>query len=95
MKSQMDWIIHIDVDELLLPSNARISNVSSLSLPHQFATLPPDVQAIKFHVHEAAIEDDAIVSPFHQVTLFKSCPRSVHKTGVYRGNSPMGGRRCC
>ncbi|KAG8503973.1 hypothetical protein CXB51_002286 [Gossypium anomalum] len=56
----MDWIIHLDTDELIHPSSAREYSVRQL-----LADLPEDVDM------ESCVERDDIIEPFTEVSMFK------------------------
>jgi len=62
----MDWIIHIDQDELFLGESDR-----SLSIADLLGSQPDHIGAVKFANNEAYPERGDVVNPFDQVTLFK------------------------
>ena len=77
----VDWLIHVDADELIAPFSPHGFRVESL-----FASLPSNVGRVVMPNHEAvpesAFEKEAC-SPFRTVTLFRKNHRRVHPT-VYR-----------
>jgi hypothetical protein len=77
----VDWLVHIDADELIAPFSSHGFSVESL-----FASLPSNVGRVVMPNHEAvpesAFEKEAC-SPFRTVTLFRKNHRRVHPT-VYR-----------
>ncbi|TYI98617.1 hypothetical protein E1A91_D01G227500v1 [Gossypium mustelinum] len=62
----MDWIIHLDTDELIHPSSARQYSVRQL-----LADLPEDVDMVVFPNYESCVERDDIIEPFTEVSMFK------------------------
>ncbi|KAG5402352.1 hypothetical protein IGI04_016959 [Brassica rapa subsp. trilocularis] len=70
----MDWILHLDTDELVHPSGA-----SEYSLRSLFREVPADVDAVIF---ESSVERDDIKEPFTEVSMFKKnyehVPRDVY-----------------
>ncbi|XP_021853499.1 glycosyltransferase-like KOBITO 1 isoform X2 [Spinacia oleracea] len=62
----MDWIFHVDTDELLHPAGTRNYTITEL-----LAKVPTDVDAIVLTNYESAVERDDIKKPFVEVTLFK------------------------
>ncbi|KAJ0259390.1 hypothetical protein HA466_0057510 [Hirschfeldia incana] len=73
----MDWILHLDTDELVHPSGA-----SEYSLRSLFREVPEDVDAVIFVNHESSVERDDIKEPFTEVSMFKKnyqhVPRDVY-----------------
>ncbi|GBG80153.1 hypothetical protein CBR_g30521 [Chara braunii] len=73
----MDWILHIDTDELMWPAG-----VEDFSLKKLFHDVDPKVDTIVFPNYESAIEREDIKHPFTEVTLFKKnydhVPREVY-----------------
>lgn len=63
---KMDWIIHIDQDELFLGEADR-----SLSIADILGSQPDHVGAVKFANNEAYPERGDVINPFDQVSLFK------------------------
>ncbi|RCV43557.1 hypothetical protein SEVIR_9G309500v4 [Setaria viridis] len=62
----MDWIIHLDTDELLYPGGA-----SEYSVRHLLAEVPHDVDMVIFPNYESSVERDNIKDPFSEVSMFK------------------------
>ncbi|KAF8088362.1 hypothetical protein N665_0544s0012 [Sinapis alba] len=76
----MDWILHLDTDELVHPSGA-----SEYSLRNLFREVPADVDAVIFVNYESSVERDDIKEPFTEVSMFKKNHEHV-PTDVYFGN---------
>jgi hypothetical protein len=67
----MDWIIHLDTDELLHPAGA-----AEYSLRRLLQDVAADVDMVVFPNYESAIEHDDIKDPFSEVSeelFFFSC----------------------
>ncbi|KAJ4971788.1 hypothetical protein NE237_004887 [Protea cynaroides] len=62
----MDWIIHLDTDELLHPAGAREYSLRQLLLD-----VPGDVDIVVFPNYESCVERDDIKEPFSEVSMFK------------------------
>ncbi|CAM6086055.1 unnamed protein product [Calypogeia fissa] len=78
----MDWIIHLDTDELLHPAGAEEYSLSRL-----LADVAADVDMVVFPNYESAIERDDIRDPFTEVSMFKKNYDHVMKEtyfGLYR-----------
>ena len=60
-EANMDWIIHLDTDELLHPEGAREYSLRQLMLD-----VPNNVDMVVFPNYESAIERDDIKEPFKQ-----------------------------
>ncbi|KAK8705355.1 hypothetical protein V6N13_048958 [Hibiscus sabdariffa] len=58
----MDWIIHLDTDELIHPAGAREYSVRQL-----LADVPEDVDTVIFPNYESSVERDDIKEPFTEV----------------------------
>ncbi|CAF2299077.1 unnamed protein product [Brassica rapa] len=73
----IDWILHLDTDELVHPSGA-----SEYSLRSLFREVPADVDAVIFVNYESSVERDDIKEPFTEVSMFKKnyehVPRDVY-----------------
>ncbi|KAM3288707.1 glycosyltransferase-like [Capsicum chacoense] len=65
-KAGVDWIIHLDTDELLHPAGA-----SEYSLQRLLADLPEDVDMVIFPNYESSVERDDVKEPFSEVSMFK------------------------
>ncbi|RWR74699.1 glycosyltransferase-like protein [Cinnamomum micranthum f. kanehirae] len=59
----MDWIIHLDTDELMHPTGAR-----EYSLRQLFSEVPSDVDMVVFPNYESSVERDDIKDPFTEVS---------------------------
>jgi hypothetical protein len=78
----MDWIIHLDTDELLHPAGAP-----EYSLRRLLQDVAADVDMVVFPNYESAIERDDIKDPFSEVSMFKKNYDHVTKEtyfGLYR-----------
>uniref|UniRef100_A0A0D9Y5P2 Glycosyltransferase family 92 protein n=1 Tax=Oryza glumipatula TaxID=40148 RepID=A0A0D9Y5P2_9ORYZ len=62
----MDWIIHLDTDELIHPAGAR-----EYSLRRLLLDVPDNVDMVIFPNYESSIERDDIKDPFTEVSMFK------------------------
>jgi len=62
----MDWIIHLDTDELLYPGGAAEYSVRRL-----LSEVPHDVDMVIFPNYESSVERDNIKDPFSEVSMFK------------------------
>ncbi|CAD6233688.1 unnamed protein product [Miscanthus lutarioriparius] len=62
----MDWIIHLDTDELIHPAGAR-----EYSLRRLLLDIPDNVDMVIFPNYESSIERDDIKDPFTEVSMFK------------------------
>ncbi|CAL1385734.1 unnamed protein product [Linum trigynum] len=78
----MDWILHLDTDELIHPAGAP-----EYSLRRLLSDVPEDVNMVVFPNYESSVERDDIKEPFSQVSMFKKnydhLPREVY-FGSYR-----------
>jgi hypothetical protein len=59
----MDWILHIDVDELFYWSQGSVADY--------FSSIPPEVEQVMFSPLEGAPESFEMIDYFQEVTLFK------------------------
>jgi hypothetical protein len=78
----IDWIIHLDTDELLHPAGAP-----EYSLQRLLNDVAADVDMVVFPNYESAIERDDIEDPFSEVTMFKKNYDHVTKEtyfGLYK-----------
>eukprot|EP00252_Welwitschia_mirabilis_P021801 TRINITY_DN5703_c0_g1_i1.p1 TRINITY_DN5703_c0_g1~~TRINITY_DN5703_c0_g1_i1.p1 ORF type:complete len:533 (-),score=84.77 TRINITY_DN5703_c0_g1_i1:375-1973(-) len=81
-EANMDWIIHLDTDELLHPAGAKEYSVRQL-----LVDVPSDVDMVVFPNYESAIERDNIKDPFSEVSMFKKNYDHVTKEtyfGLYK-----------
>ena len=81
-EANMDWIIHLDTDELLHLAGARKYSLRQLLLD-----VPNNVDMVVFPNYESAIERDDIKDPFSEVSMFKKNYDHVTKEtyfGLYK-----------
>jgi hypothetical protein len=71
----MDWIIHIDTDELLSPEGTE-----DFSLTRLLEEVAPDVDLVVFPNYETIIERVDIEDPFAEVRVLRFCPLSCFRT---------------
>ncbi|KAI3827043.1 hypothetical protein L1987_01105 [Smallanthus sonchifolius] len=64
--SGMDWILHLDTDELIHPAGA-----GEYSLRQLLRDIPSDVDMVVFPNYESSVERDDIKDPFIEVSMFK------------------------
>lgn len=64
--SGVDWIIHLDTDELIHPAGA-----SEYSLRRLLHDVPGNVDMVVFPNYESSVERDDIKDPFSEVSMFK------------------------
>ncbi|KAL6495739.1 Glycosyltransferase-like KOBITO 1 [Orobanche gracilis] len=62
----IDWILHLDTDELMHPAGAR-----EYSLRQLLSEVPANVDMVVFPNYESSIERDDIKEPFTEVSMFK------------------------
>ncbi|KAL4341404.1 hypothetical protein GQ457_08G010430 [Hibiscus cannabinus] len=62
----MDWILHLDTDELIHPAGAREYSLRQLLLD-----VPSNVDMVIFPNYESSVERDDIKDPFTEVSMFK------------------------
>ncbi|KAL8496134.1 hypothetical protein ACS0TY_020012 [Phlomoides rotata] len=62
----MEWILHLDTDELIHPAGAREYSLRQLLLD-----VPGNVDMVIFPNYESSIERDDIKDPFTEVSMFK------------------------
>ncbi|CAL5218972.1 g727 [Coccomyxa viridis] len=65
-KDGIDWILHIDTDELVYPGGG-----AEYSIQRVLASVPSDVDTLVFPNYESLPERDDVQDPFTEVTLFK------------------------
>ncbi len=58
----IDWLLHIDTDELVYPATA-----GSFNLQHLLAAQPQDVDLIVFPNYESLPESETVTDPFLEV----------------------------
>ena len=61
-KDGMDWILHIDTDELVYPGGGP-----EYSIQRVLAAVPPDVDTMVFPNYESLPERDDVQDPFTEV----------------------------
>ncbi|KAK4483538.1 hypothetical protein RD792_010736 [Penstemon davidsonii] len=64
--ASMDWILHLDTDELIHPAGAREYSLRQLLLD-----VPGNVDMVIFPNYESSVERDDIKEPFTEVSMFK------------------------
>ncbi|MED6146950.1 Glycosyltransferase-like KOBITO 1 [Stylosanthes scabra] len=79
-ESGMDWIIHLDTDELVYPAGTR-----EYSLRQLLSDVPGNVDMVIFPNYESSVERDDIKEPFSEVSMFKKNYDHLPKD-VYFGN---------
>ncbi|XP_078174602.1 glycosyltransferase-like At2g41451 [Carex rostrata] len=62
----MEWIIHLDTDELIHPAGAQ-----EYSLRRLLSDTPENVDMVIFPNYESSVERDNIKDPFTEVSMFK------------------------
>ncbi|XVF40828.1 hypothetical protein PTKIN_Ptkin01aG0147700 [Pterospermum kingtungense] len=65
-EAKMDWILHLDTDELIHPAGA-----SEYSLRQLLLDVPSNVDMVVFPNYESSVERDDIKDPFSEVSMFK------------------------
>ncbi|XP_057438021.1 glycosyltransferase-like At2g41451 [Lotus japonicus] len=78
--SGMDWILHLDTDELIHPAGTQ-----EYSLRQLLSDVPGDVDMVIFPNYESSVERDDIKDPFSEVSMFKKNFDHLPKE-VYFGN---------
>ncbi|XP_058749920.1 glycosyltransferase-like At2g41451 [Vicia villosa] len=76
----MDWIIHLDTDELIHPAGTQ-----EYSMRQLLSDVPGDVDMVVFPNYESSVEQDDIKEPFSEVSMFKKNYDHLPKD-VYFGN---------
>ncbi|KAM1535442.1 hypothetical protein TB2_014071 [Malus domestica] len=76
----MDWIIHLDTDELIYPAG-----IHEYSLRQLLSDVPGNVDIVIFPNYESSVERDDIKEPFSEVSMFKKNYDHLPKD-VYFGN---------
>ncbi|XP_044478349.1 glycosyltransferase-like At2g41451 [Mangifera indica] len=76
----MDWIFHLDTDELIHPAGAREYSLRQLLLD-----IPEHIDMVVFPNYESSVERDDIKEPFSEVSMFKKNYDHLPKD-VYFGN---------
>ncbi|XP_076887911.1 glycosyltransferase-like KOBITO 1 [Bidens hawaiensis] len=64
--SGVDWILHLDTDELIHPAGG-----GEYSLRKLLRDIPSDVDMVVFPNYESSVERDDIKDPFIEVSMFK------------------------
>ncbi|EHA8589397.1 Glycosyltransferase-like KOBITO 1 [Cocos nucifera] len=62
----MDWILHLDTDELMHPAGAQ-----EYSLRRLLLDVPSHVDMVIFPNYESCVKQDDIKDPFSEVSMFK------------------------
>ncbi|CAN4118487.1 unnamed protein product [Withania somnifera] len=82
----VEWIIHLDTDELLHPAGS-----SEYSLRRLLADLPKDVDMVIFPNYESSVDRDDGEEPFSEVSMFKKNFDHLPKE-IYFGNYKAAAR---
>lgn len=88
LDGRIDWLLHLDPDELFYPGD------QGTSIPTILARQPSHVPAVRFMNYEAQPEAGDVVNRYEQITLFR-----VHKHFItpeaffYRGKFILGGNK--
>nr|GMD42983.1 glycosyltransferase-like At2g41451 [Ipomoea batatas] len=75
----MDWIFHLDTDELVHPAGTDPFSVQQL-----LSNLPAEVDAIILSNYESSVERDDIKEPFTEVSLFKKNRDHIAEEAYYK-----------
>ena len=70
-KDNVDWLLHIDTDELMYPGGS-----AKFSLQDVLATFPDDVDTVVFPNYESLPESSKVHDPFTEVSMlitFRGC----------------------
>lgn len=86
-KDGIDWILHIDTDELVYPGGA-----AEFSLQRVLMDVPADVDTLVFPNYESLPERDDVVSPFTEVRL--SPTHNVPSSRAPIGHGSLGNGKC-
>ncbi|GAU17940.1 hypothetical protein TSUD_330650 [Trifolium subterraneum] len=78
--SGMEWIIHLDTDELIHPAGTQ-----EYSMRQLLSDVPGNVDMVIFPNYESSVERDDITEPFSEVSMFKKNYDHLPKD-VYFGN---------
>lgn len=65
-EANLDWILHLDTDELIHPAGTR-----EYSLRKLLSDVPQNVDMVVFPNYESSVERDDIKDPFSEVSMFK------------------------
>ncbi|GMI79635.1 hypothetical protein like AT2G41451 [Hibiscus trionum] len=76
----MDWIIHIDTDELVHPAGTREYSLSQL-----LSVVPENVDTVVFPNYESTVEWDDVKEPFTEISMFRKNSYHIPKD-VYFGS---------
>ncbi|XP_047311211.1 glycosyltransferase-like At2g41451 isoform X2 [Impatiens glandulifera] len=80
MEAGMDWILHIDTDELVHPAGTHEYSVRQV-----LAEVPANVDTVIFPNYESCVEKDDVEEPFSEVSMFKKNYEHVLRK-TYFGN---------
>eukprot|EP00958_Prasinococcus_capsulatus_P003898 scaffold357_cov400-Prasinococcus_capsulatus_cf.AAC.14 len=92
-----DWLLHIDIDELLLPKpgppNASAVGATdpwlSCSIPRVLDEVPANKSVAHFHNHESVPESMGVQHRFTEVTLFKTALETRKKNITHAYPPPL------
>lgn len=79
----VDWLVHIDADELLVPYDG-------LGLRDYLATVPPQIIEVLFPVFEAMPHTDRFDDPFLEIFRFKKNPCYLSAEQLHRLRYELG-----
>lgn len=71
-KDNVDWLLHIDTDELMYPGGS-----ASFSLQDVLATFPDDVDTVVFPNYESLPESNKVHDPFTEVCTLHTTVRQT------------------
>ncbi|GER45342.1 elongation defective 1 family protein, partial [Striga asiatica] len=74
----VEWILHLDTDELMHPAGAR-----EYSLRQLLSEMPENVDTVVFPSYESSVERDDIQDPFAEVSMFKKNYDHLTKATYY------------
>ncbi|XP_019186645.1 PREDICTED: glycosyltransferase-like At2g41451 [Ipomoea nil] len=75
----MDWIFHLDTDELIHPAGSGAFSVQQL-----LSSVPAEVDTVVFSNYESIVERDDIKDPFSEVSLFKKNRDHIADEAYYK-----------
>ena len=78
VQKNIDWLIHIDTDELIYPIDSK----SEFDISHLLASIPNSIGRVVFPNYEAVPERLNNLDPFVDVTLFRRSHKHVD-AGLY------------
>ncbi|XP_020250931.1 glycosyltransferase-like KOBITO 1 [Asparagus officinalis] len=73
----MDWIIHLDTDELM-----HLVGALEYSLRRLLADVPSNVDMVIFPNNESSIERDDVIDPFSEVIYVTFCVCNFNSSSI-------------